>query len=506
MKETAIVLMLATITSKVLGFVREMVLANFYGTSSIADAYKIAITIPGTIFAIIGAGIATGYIPMYSRVEKEKGLLRADRFTSNMINVVMLLCTIIVIVVLLFTTPIVKVFASGFTGEKLELTVMITRFTIIGVYFTALVYIFTAFLNLKNKFLIPALVAVPMNIIVIISIAISSKMGVETLAIGTLISMGAQLIFLLPVIMKTGYKHKLSLDRKDEDLKKMVVLAIPVIIGISVNQINTIVDKRIASGLVDGSVAALDYAVKLNGFVQGIFVMSIVTAMYPMISRMGTENNLTGLKDSLKEAIVSVSILVIPATAGSMVLAEPIVDVLFKRGTFGSDSVTMTAGALFFYSIGMIGYGLREVISKAFYSLQDTKTPMINAAVAVILNIVLCVILSRFMGINGLALATSIAGIFCTIILFINLRRKIGSISLKSILGSIAKISVASVAMGFTAKVVFGIVSVSVGVKLGLLIAIGAAGIVYFIVIYLMKIDEVKSIIEMFKGKIKRKK
>lgn len=505
MKETAIVLMLATVTSKILGFVREMVLGYFYGVSDVAGAYKIALTIPGTIFAIIGAGIATGYIPMYSRVEKEKGLLTANRFTSNMINVVMLLCTIIVIFVLAFTTPVVKIFASGLQGYELELTVMMTKFTIVGVYFTALVYIFTAYLNLKNNFLIPALVAIPMNIIVIVSIWLSSNMGVEVLAIGTLISIAAQMVFLAPFIRKTGYRHKLSLNRKDEDLKKMVLLAVPVIIGISVNQINTIVDKTIASEISINAVAALDYAVKLNGFVQGIFVMSIVTAMYPMISRMGVENNIVGLKNSLKEAIISVCLLVIPVTVGAMVLSEPVVRVLFGRGAFGEEGIAMTSGALFFYSIGMIGYGLREVISKAFYSLQDTKTPMINAAVAVVINIILCLILSQVMGMNGLALATSTAGIFCTITLFISLRKKIGSISLKEIIISMIKISIASVIMGVIARFVFSAVSASLGVTLGLMIAIIVGALAYFVVIYFMRINEVKSIIEMVKGRIKRK-
>lgn len=506
MKETAILLMLATVISKILGFVREIVLAYFYGASSISDAYIIAITIPGTIFAFIGAGLATGYIPLYSRVEKENGTLLANKFTSNMINFVMVLCTIIVIVGLIFTTPIVKLFAAGFTGETLETAVMITRFTIVGVYFTALVYIFTAFLNLKNSFVIPALVSLPMNVCVIAAIAISSNSSVKVLAIGTLISTAIQMVFLAPFIRKKGYKHSLILDRKDEHLKKMIQLAIPVIIGISVNQVNTLVDRTIASLISTGAISSLNYAVRLNGFVQGIFVMSIVTAMYPMISRMGAENNVNGLKSSLKEAIISVSLLVIPTTVGAMVFSGPIVKLLFGRGAFDDNAVVMTAGALFFYSIGMIGYGLREVISKAFYSLQDTKTPMINAAIAVIINIVLCIILSRFMGINGLALATSIAGIFCTVTLFISLRKKIGLISLKSIVSSMIKVIISAVIMGACARIAFNFLTPLAGESLSLIASIGVGGIVYFISVYFMKIDEVNSIIEMFKGKIKRKK
>lgn len=505
MKETAILLMIATVISKILGFLREIVLAYFYGTSAVADAYIIAITIPGTIFAFIGAGIATGYIPLYSRIEKEVSIERANRFTSNMINFVMVLCTIIAIIGLIFTVPIVKMFAAAFTGQTLATAVMITRFTIVGVYFTALVYIFTAYLNLKNSFLIPALVGVPMNICVIAAIAISSKTNIEVLAIGTLISMAIQIIFLAPFIRKTGYKHKMVLERKDEYLSKMIKLAIPVIIGISVNQVNTLVDRTIASTVSEGAIASLNYAVRLNGFVQGIFVMSIVTAMYPMISKMGADNNLDGLKNSLKEAIISISLLVIPVTVGAMIFSIPIVRLLFERGEFDSSATIVTAGALFFYAIGMIGYGLREVISKAFYSLQDTKTPMINAAVAVIINIVLCIILSRFMGINGLALSTSIAGILCTITLFISLRKKIGSIKLKSILVSLFKILFASLAMGLCAKLGFNFLLPVIGETLSLIVGILIGVLVYFVLVYFMKIEEVNSILDMIKKKIKRK-
>lgn len=505
MKETAILLMVASIISKIIGFLREIVLAYFYGASYVSDAYLIAITIPGTIFAFIGAGLATGYIPLYSRIEKEKGLNVANKFTSNVINFVMILCTVIALIGLFFTAPIVKMFAAGFEGETLNIAVLITRFSIVGVYFTALVYIFTAYLNLKNSFLIPALVAIPMNIVVIASYAISSKTGVWVLGIGTFLSMAIQMVFLAPFIKKTGYRHKLVLETKDEDFRKMIKLAIPVIIGISVNQINTLVDRTIASLISEGAISSLNYAVKLNGFVQGIFVMSIVTAMYPLISRMGAENNIKGLKDSLKESIVSVSLLVIPVTVGAMIFSTPIVRLLFERGAFNEESTLMTSGALFFYSIGMIGYGLREVISKAFYSLQDTKTPMINAAIAVLINIVLCIILSRFMGLNGLALSTSIAGILCTITLFISLRKKIGSISLKSILISIGKISIASAAMGILAKVTFNILYNFVGETLSLVCGILVGMFVYFVFVYLMKIDEFKSILDMFKNKIKRK-
>ncbi|KMT21792.1 murein biosynthesis integral membrane protein MurJ [Clostridium cylindrosporum] len=505
MRKTAILLMLATVLSKILGLFREIFLAYFYGITDVKSAYGIALSIPGTVFALIGAGIATGYIPIYSRIENEADTEQANRFTSNIINFTMLICTILVILVLIFPNPVVKLFAVAFEGKVLDITVTLTRFTIIGVYFTALVYIFSAYLNLKNTFIIPALVGIPMNICVLFSIALSSKTGIEVLGLGTLISIFVQVIFLLPFIKKTGYKHRFILDKKDKYLKKMIVLAVPVIIGISANQVNLIVDKNIASTLSIKAVGAIDYGMRLNGFVQGLFVMSIVTAMYPMISKMGSENNIDGLKDSLKEAIISVSLLVIPVSVLAMIFSEPVIKLLFERGKFNSSDTLITSGVLFFYSIGMIGYGLREVISKAFYSLHDTKTPMINAVVAVVINIILCIILSRFMGVNGLALATSIAGILCTITLFISLRRKIGYIKLKSILISLCKIGASAIAMGCSARLVLLLLTPIIGETLALIVAVLIAIVVYSVTLYLMKIEEVNSILDMFKNKLKLK-
>src|SRR5699024_3854161 len=175
-----------------------------------------------------------------------------------------------------------------------------------------------------------------------------------------------------------------------------------------------LVDRTIASRVVEGGITALNYANRLNGFIQGIFVLSISTALYPMISKMAAENNMQGLKKSVAEAISGINLLVIPATVGSMVFAEPVVMLLFGRGAFDSNAISLTTAALFYYSIGMLGFGLREVLSRAFYSLQDTKTPAINAAIAVVINIVLNIVLSKFMGIGGLALATSISAIVCT--------------------------------------------------------------------------------------------
>ena len=505
MKKTAFVLMVITIVSKIVGFGREIVLSYVYGASAITDAYLISQTIPAVIFSFISAGIATGFIPLYSRILNEQGQIEANRYTNNLSNALLLLSSVIVVFVLLFTQPIVKIFASGFSGETLELAIRFTRISVFGVYFTALLNIFAGFLRLHENYIIPALVGLPMNLVIIASLFISTKTNIYVIAVGSVVATASQLLLLIPFVRKTGYRYQPILNLRDEYIKMMVYIALPVVAGQSVNQINVLVDRILASGIAVGGISALNYANRLNGFVQGLFVASISSVMYPMISKMAAENNIKGLKASISEAISVINLLVIPATIGAMIFSKEIVTLLFGRGAFTPEAIDMTANALFYYSIGMIAFGLRDILSRAFYALQDTKTPMINAAIAVVINIILNLALSRYLGIGGLALATSIATIVGTLLFFVTLRKKIGGFGLKEITISFIKICMASIIMGILAWSTYQILETKINSNISLILAIGVGALSYFIFIYFMKIPEVDRTIKTVKSILGKK-
>lgn len=502
MKKAAFLVMIVTILSKFLGFGREVVLSYVYGASALTDAYLISQTIPMTIFSFISTGIATGFIPMYSRILNSNGQHSANQFTSNLSNTLLLLASAIIVIVLVFTQPVVKLFASGFTGETLNLAVNFTRITIFGVYFTAVLHVYAGYLRVHENYLIPTLVGLPMNIIAICALFVSKVTNIYVLAIGGLIATASQLIILIPFVRKAGYSYQPIINFKDEYLKTMVLIALPVIAGTSVNEINVLVDRTLASGIAVGGISALNYARRLNSFVQGLFVASITTVMYPMIAKMAAEDNLRGLKSTISEAISIISLLVIPATVGAMIFSEEIVSLLFGRGAFTLEAIRMTGNALFYYSVGMLAFGLRDILSRAFYALQDTKTPMINATIAVVLNIILNIILSKYLGIGGLALATTISAIIGTGLLFITLRRKIGGFGLKEIGKSFIKISIASILMGFIALGSFNFMKQSLSENLALIISIGIGAIVYGVLVYLMRVPEVERTIKLVIGKI----
>lgn len=505
LKKTAILIMLITVLSKILGLLRDIILSYFYGASNISDAYLVSLIIPGVIFSFIGIAINTGYIPMYSNIIKRYGEKEAVNYTNNLVNLLILLCTAVAILILLFTDPIVKIFASGFSEDTINITVSFTKIMVFSIYFTSLVHVFSGYLQLKNNYIIPALIGFPLNLFFIISIILSSKINIIVLAIGSTIAYLAQFLLLIPFVKKEGYNYKPHIDLNNDYIKKMIYLGLPVIVGTSVNQINILVDSTLASQQAVGGVSALNYANKLNLFVQGIFVMSIATVIFPIMSKMFANENKDAFKKTIKESIISVILLVIPAIIGFMIFSSQIVTLLFGRGAFDSEAIKLTSSAVFFYSIGMIGFGLREILARAFYSMQDTKTPMINATMGVIVNIILNIILAQYMGIGGLALATSISAILTSILLFINLRKKIGPFGLKDISRSLIKIVFASLIMGVVAKISFKYFETILSQNFSLLIAIIIGGSFYLIIIYFMKIDDVEGMVKIIKNKIQKK-
>ena len=508
--KAAVGLMGATLLAKCLGFGRELALASVYGASGVSDAFLVAMNIPAVIFQAIGTSLGTAFIPLYCEVNSSKGEEKSNLYTNNILNIVVLICLILSVFGVIFTKQIVKLFAVGFEGETLRLAIYYTRVLILGLAFLGISYIMMAFLQVKENFIVAGLMPIPYNILIIISIFLSSRVNPNILPWGTLFGLSLQFIFLYPFARKKGFRYKPFINLKDEKVKKMLFLIMPVLIGVAVTQVNTIVDRTIASTLVEGSISALNYATKLNQFVMGMFIVSISSVVYPMLSKLSTENNKEKFNQTISTSINTVILLVIPISAGAIVLARPIVKLLFQRGEFDERATYMTAIALIFYSIGMIGYGLRDILGKVFYSLQDTKTPMINGIIAMLLNITLNILFVKFtnMQIAGLAFATSISALVTITLLFINLQIKIGNFGLEKILIVMIKSLLSAILMGMVARFVYNSVFNILGdsfidqvITLGSSVLSGA--LTYGIAIIVLKVEEVNLILGKVKTKLK---
>lgn len=503
--KNTIMIMVITILCKFIGFGREIVLGSIYGFNDYGGIYLAVVNIPDIIFALVGTCIMTTFIPLHYDIEQEQGLTKAKEFLNNVVTITIIISTIIAVISLIFTEDIVKLFAMGLEGKNLDIAIKFTRILIPGGFFISIAGIINAYLNINNDFITPACISIPFNIIVITTIIVSSKTSPYIMIIGTMLGMISKFLLQVIVAYKKGYRYKFTLNLSDEYLYKMIKLSAPILIGVAVSQINSVADKSIATTLGLESVSALSYANRLNGFVIGVFTASLISVIYPRLSEFLVNENKEGFIDIITKSINSMVIFIIPISLGSIVLSKPIVRILFERGQFNEQATHMTAIALSCYSIGMIGYALRDILGKIFYSLKDTKTPMINGVFAVILNIALNIVLSKKLGYAGLALATSISSILCITLLFIKLKNKTGYFGEDKILNTVVKSTIASIVMACIVILVYvymqklvhqDILSVSISILVG--------SSIYMILIYILKVREVSFIIDIInKLKIK---
>ncbi len=504
MKKNILILMLFTILSKIIGFSKELVLTFFLGASYITDVYIIALTIPQTIYAFVGSSISTTFIPLYSEINDTNGKGDADTFTNNLINVLIIISSIVVALVFQFTEQIVQVFASGFEANALELAVSFTRISIFSIYFSGIIFVFSSYLQAKNKFISTGLITIPLNIITIISIYIGAKHNLVYLAIGGVIATFSQLLFILIDIKRDNFKFAFYLNLKDSNLRKMLSLSIPAIFGSSIYQINVLVDRTLASTISEGGISVLSYSTRITSLIFSLIAVPIATVIYPNLSKMFANKQFDDFKNIIKEALNTVNILIIPATVGILFFSKEIVSMLYGRGQFDTNAILMTSGALTYYTIGILGASTREILYRSFYALQDTRTPLINAAISLIVNIILNLLLSKYMGLNGLSLATSLSTILCSFLLVISLRKRIGSLGMKQISISFLKIIFASLVMGFISKLCLNYLIRYLSENFSLLISIAIGAALYFTVIYFMKIEEFNGVVAAIKKKLER--
>lgn len=501
---SAIALMGVTFISKILGFARDVVLASSYGAGVVSDSYLMALNIPTVVFVMISTALATSFIPMYTEINEKKGKEHALKFTSNVISIVLLVSLAIIALGVIFTEPLVRLFAMGFEGERLALTISFTKVFMLGVGFVGITYIVKSYLEINNRFVVTGLMPLPYNILILISILLSVKYGTKVLAVGTLIALFSQLLVQLPFAFKEGFKYKPTINLKDENIKKMAVLIAPMILGASVNQLNSLIDKNLASTLAAGSLSAMNYAYKLNIFVTGMFIASITSVVYPLFSKLTSSNNMEELKKAIATSINSVSLIIVPVSIGAFVLAEPIVQMLFERGEFTHENTIITGQVLACYAVGMLATGVRDVLVRVFYSLKDTKTPMMNSVLCVGFNIFFNIVLIKHLGAAGLALGSSLSAAVAVIFLVINLRKQIGRFNGKIMVTTFVKTMIAGLLMAFAVVNAYNLMS-GIHQKVALIGSIGIGAIVYGIMVFVLKVDACDYVLDIIKRKINKK-
>ena len=287
MKKIVFSIMIITMISKIFGFGRELALSYYFGASFVTDAYLISTSIPLVIFSLVGVGINSAFIPIFTSISENESKERAFTFTSRLLLSLFIMCTFSYFIILVFTPQIVKIFASGFFGDILKLTVKYTRISALIIYFVIITNLFTALLQVNNKFYIASIIGIPFNITYVIGIYIAYLKGNVYLPIVTVIAYLIQALMLVYPVYKLGYKFKCSIGIKDKYLKQMIIIAFPAIIGSSLEQVNYLVDKTVASKIgIEGGITLLNYSSKLNLAISGILISSLLVVFFPKVSKL----------------------------------------------------------------------------------------------------------------------------------------------------------------------------------------------------------------------------
>jgi putative peptidoglycan lipid II flippase len=451
---------LATLSSRILGLVRDVVQARYFGTGLQADAFVVATRIPTLLRDLFAEGaMSAAVVPTLSRVLQRDGSAAAWRLGAQVINGLLLVTAVFVVLGIVFAEPLVHFYATGFadTPEKLALTVRLTRVNMPFLLLVAVAAACMGMLNAMRRFFMPALAPALYNVVfiacTIVFVPLFYSMGVEpvmALSAGMLLGGAAQMVTQWPALRREGYRHEWRLNLGDPRLREVLLLMGPGTLGVAAAQINLLVNTKLATA-EDGAATALTYAFRLMYMPIGIFGVSVATAAIPELARHAAERAHQDMRSTLSWGLRLMLMLSVPATLGLIVLAEPIIQLLFERGQFDAASTAMTAGALAFYAPGIVGYSIVKIASPSFYSLQDARTPMVVSLVTIAVNLVLNIWLNSVMGFRGLALGSAIAANINAGLLLWLLARRIGGLDAGRVAASFAKILLASLAMAAAA-------------------------------------------------------
>jgi putative peptidoglycan lipid II flippase len=511
---------LATITSRILGLARDQVIAYYFGAGDANDAFRVASRLPNLVRDLFAEGaMSAAFVPTFTRQLTLQGRERSWRLASSVINALLIVTGVIVVLGIIFAGPLVRLFAAEFSEVpgKIELTIYLTRIVFPFLTLVAVAAVLMGMLNSLGHFFIPALSPAMFNVAVIVMslafIPFSSSLGVEPItivAIATLVGGIGQLAIQWPPLSKEGFRYRFVLDLKDEGLHRVLLLMGPGTIGMAATQINVFVNTVLATGEGTGAVSWLDFAFRLMYLPIGLFGVSIATAATPAISRMVAEQDFARIRTTLANALGLMLFLNLPATIGLIVLARPIVAVIFQRGNFTAADTIATAAALQLYAIGLIGYSIVRIISPTFYAVGRSRIPVMVSAGSVLVNIILNVTLVKSLGYRGLALGTSITAIINASAQLFLLRREIHGLEGRRIATSFVKVIVASAAMG---AVTWGVHTVTLTILPGaafspqmirLLITIAVSLGALAAVAQLLRIQEFAEARDLVLGRLKR--
>lgn len=433
MFRSGLLVMIITMVSRVLGLVRAGIIAYYFGASAMTDAFFSAFKVSNFFRQLLGEGaLGSSFIPLYNERVESEGEENSKQFIYSILNLLFIFSTIVTILMLIFSQGIIDGIVSGFPDETKIIASRLLKIMSVYFVFISLSGMVCAILNNFKQFAVPASTSIFFNLAIILaSMYFGKTYGIDALAYGVVIGGLFQFLVVLPAFFKIMKGYSFKIDWKDPYLKKIFIMICPMLIGIVARQVNTIVDQMFASYLAEGGVSALENATRLYLLPVGVFGVSISTVIFPALSKAMSKNDLDGATDNIVKGLNILLFLIIPSTAVLTFYAPEVIRLTLSYGKFDEEAVRVTSQALLYYSLGLYFYTAIYLMTRAFYSVKNSKYPVKFSIISIVINIVLNFLLIKSMAYRGLALSTSIASGVNFFLLLIVFRRKYINFSLK---------------------------------------------------------------------------
>ena len=507
------IIMAAFIFSQIAGLFRRILVARFFGSSIELDAFIAGNRVSETLFNLVAGGaLGSAFIPIYTSFLVKDDEKEAWKLASSIGNLITLVLTFLAIIAYIFSPQIIKyALAPGLASDPnlFHLTIQLLRIQLISSILFGISGLMMGILNSHQVFLIPALTPAMYQLGMIIGVIyLAPSMGIFGLAWGVVIGSFLHMILQVPILLKKVKHYTFSFGIGDKDVGKVIKLMLPRLLGVAVVQLNFWVNSALATNMSAGSLVGIDYGFSLMLMAQAIIAQSAATAMMPTLTSQFALGKFNEVRDSLSQTIRGVLLLAIPATIGLIILSKPLITILYQRGNFTEHSTDLVAWALVWYSSGLIGHSIVEVLARAFYSFHDTKTPVTIGVIAMVINIILSFTLSGlfskigWMPHGGLALANSIATSLEALTLFVFINKRINGINIRWILKGSFQFFIAAAFMGLILVATLNILEGKrewIVLFSGLLAGSGS----YLLIMTILKNPELFSLFRLISNKIK---
>lgn len=494
--KSAVLITLISILSKFTGFLREMFLASNFGASKELDSFLTAETIIAFLSTMLLTVLGVILVPLISRYVATKSKSEVNHLLNKVYSNILLISLLIMAVGFFFTYELVLLFAPDFDYNLQQVTVNLTKLLLPSLLFTIIIFLNNNILQSHRIYYVSAAIAIPLNLIIISYLIIgSSNYGIEGLAIIIVVGTLVQVFFQIPFIKKMNYNFRFEIDSSHFVNIRLFKNLLPVLLGSTILQFYSIIEKSIASSLQVGSITALSLAYMLIMFVTGIITSSVSTVYFTELSIFHINKEQISFNSLFVSTINIIIIIVIPISIGLIILRYPITEILFLRGKFNVDATILTSNALLYYSIGLVGYSMREILNRTLFVLKVNNSYLVSTILFILSFFTFSLFLTRMIGTSGLALGNTVAVYLNLLYLIYSIRKFIYWTSFKNIFVTFNKSLFSSLIMGFVTYGAFYLIGSNFPIIIKLLVSTSLSIITYGIILKLLKVKELEEMI-----------